>query len=202
MSSVSLIDGHIDGEDKKPLTDNSKEVKEKVVILSLQPKWCELVASGRKTVEVRKSKPKLELPFKVFIYQTKQSWVYNVYNEIADWQRKIIGEFVCDEIYNIGYSPYNHGEFISDTDNLYEKSCLDIEKMFDYLSKGYGYGWHISNLKIYDEPKELGEFKKVNRNCGYSDLGFAIPECNSCREKQCFIQRAPQSWCYAIKLPK
>ena len=118
MSSVSLIDGHIDGEDKKPLTDNSKEVKEKVVILSLQPKWCELVASGRKTVEVRKSKPKLELPFKVFIYQTKQSWVYNVYNEIADWQRKIRGEFVCDEIYNIGYSPYNHGEFISDTDNL------------------------------------------------------------------------------------
>ena len=199
MSSVSLIDGHIDGEDKKPLTDNSKEVKEKVVILSLQPKWCELVASGRKTVEVRKSKPKLEIPFKVFIYQTKQSWVYNVYNEIADWQRKIIGEFVCDEIYNIGYSPYNHGEFISDTDNLYEKSCLDIEKMFDYLSKGYGYGWHISNLKIYDEPKDLGEFKKVNRNCGYSDLGFAIPECDGCREKQCFIQRAPQSWCYAIE---
>lgn len=199
MCSVSLIDGHIDGEDKKPLTDNSKEVKEKVVILSLQPKWCELVASGRKTVEVRKSKPKLELPFKVFIYQTKQSWVYNVYNEIADSQGKIIGEFLCagfDE-----FTPTRIGISFKRFSALYE-TCLTLREILQYANGKKVFGWQISNLKIYDKPKELSDFKKLNRNCYYSDLGFAIPECDSCREKQCFIQRAPQSWCYAIKLPK
>ena len=31
----------------------------KSVLISIQPKWCELIASGQKTVEVRKSKPKM-----------------------------------------------------------------------------------------------------------------------------------------------
>ena len=43
----------------------------KSVLISIQPKWCELIASGKKTVEVRKTKPKLETPFKVYIYCTQ-----------------------------------------------------------------------------------------------------------------------------------
>ena len=43
----------------------------KSVLISIQPKWCELIASGKKTVEVRKSAPRLETPFKCYIYQTK-----------------------------------------------------------------------------------------------------------------------------------
>lgn len=40
------------------------------VMLSVQPKWCELIANGKKTIEVRKRRPKLETPFKVYIYCT------------------------------------------------------------------------------------------------------------------------------------
>ena len=40
----------------------------KSVFLSIQPKWCELIESGRKTIEVRKTKPKIETPFKCYIY--------------------------------------------------------------------------------------------------------------------------------------
>ena len=43
----------------------------KSVLISIQPKWCELIASGKKTVEVRKTRPKLDTPFKVYIYMTK-----------------------------------------------------------------------------------------------------------------------------------
>lgn len=43
----------------------------KAVLMSTQPKWCELIANGKKTVEVRKTRPKLKTPFKVYIYCTK-----------------------------------------------------------------------------------------------------------------------------------
>ena len=46
----------------------------KAVMLSIRPKWCEKIASGEKTIEVRKTRPKLETPFKCYIYET-QGWV-------------------------------------------------------------------------------------------------------------------------------
>lgn len=44
----------------------------KAVMLSIQPKWCELIASGKKTIEVRKTAPQLQMPFKCYIYETKR----------------------------------------------------------------------------------------------------------------------------------
>lgn len=43
----------------------------KSVLISIRPKWCELIASGKKTIEVRKTAPKLPTPFKCYIYETK-----------------------------------------------------------------------------------------------------------------------------------
>ena len=43
----------------------------KSVLLSVHPKWCELIAGGKKTVEVRKTRPKIETPFQCYIYATK-----------------------------------------------------------------------------------------------------------------------------------
>ena len=204
----------------------------KSVLISIQPKWCELIASGKKTIEVRKTRPKLETPFKVYIYCTvdkrllhkfdkgeriddeyffdehvfvrQNTWIRGHFNP----NKKVIGEFVCDEIYDIGYSPYNHGGFISNTDDLHKKSCLDLNQMFNYLSQGYGYGWHISDLVIYDKPKELSGFKnfcdgvsgKIGcRGCKYyyeendeSQGHFEMCGCDNLRP----ITRPPQSWCY------
>ena len=173
----------------------------KSVLISIQPKWCELIASGKKTVEVRKTRPKLETPFKAYIYQTKKTWVYNIFSKIADWQGKVIGEFVCNKIYEIGYDYfYPCGYEVSmgeiSRKELYEKSCLSFCQIDDYLNMKLGYGWHISNLVIYDKPKELSEFKKINRECWYADLGLAKRDCPECQNKKCFLQRPPQSWCY------
>lgn len=140
----------------------------KSVLISIQPKWCELIASGKKTVEVRKTKPKLETPFKVYIYETQGR-----YEDLRDcstfkfWdiRQKVIGEFVCDEVFPLwsGYSG-NSGN-----------DCLTFNGRESYLgfnedgSNKMGYGWHISNLVIYDKPRELGEFglKRPFQSWGY-----------------------------------
>lgn len=43
----------------------------KAVMISIKPQYCELIAAGMKTIEVRKSKPQIQLPIKCYIYMTK-----------------------------------------------------------------------------------------------------------------------------------
>ena len=181
----------------------------KAVLISIQPKWCELIASGKKMVEVRKTKPKLETPFKCYIYETQgrteTPWVDEEGHEIFKGRGQVIGEFVCDQIDEIGYSPEMHGKYISDVDDIHYVSCVDFEQMFDYLADGYGYAWHISDLVIYDKPKLLRWFQKPcickseyegeeYKDCFNCDLAgdsdYGIVACNRP------ISRPPQSWCY------
>ncbi len=84
-----------------------------------------------------------------------------------------------------------------DFENFFSYTCLTDKEIMDYLGNGnQGYGWHISNLVIYDEPKELSEFKKYNRECWYADLGLAKRDCPECQNRECFLTQPPQSWCY------
>ena len=137
----------------------------KSVLISIQPKWCELIASGKKTVEVRKTRPKLETPFKVYIYMTAGDAVYPVTINGAPYicsncgGKEVIGEFVCDQIYKIdayynqtGGNDYDAGFMWTGDD-----ACLSYFELDGYLQGKEGYGWHISDLVIYDKPKELGE---------------------------------------------
>ena len=155
----------------------------KSVLISIQPKWCELIASGKKTVEVRKTRPKLETPFKCYIYCT--NWKDNTYwkNHYKDKLGKVIGEFVCDKV------EHGHILWVKEQPEYYdlvdEKTQLTYRQMFDYLGEnGIGCFWHISDLVIYDEPKALGEFN----HCGVN-YHFNPP-----------ITRPPQSWCYVEEL--
>lgn len=155
----------------------------KAVLLSIKPKYCELIANGKKTIEVRKTRPRLEPPFKCYIYCTKSNDglikgdISTTVDYVAKNSGKVIGEFVCDENFPI--------------------TCLTDKEIMDYLGNGKrGYGWHISDLKIYDTPKELGGFKKINRECWYDSWGFAKRDCPDCKNVGCFVSRPPQSWCY------
>lgn len=166
----------------------------KSVMLSIKPRWCELIASGRKTIEVRKSRPKLEAPFKCCIYCTKPRYEHEDFIRI-DCQKiqfyggqKVIGEFVCDYILGITPDTYGH-----DALNV---SCLTTNDLWEYGSGKTLYGWHISDLVIYDEPRELSEFLRINRECWYADLGLAKRDCPECKNAECFVSRPPQSWCY------
>lgn len=128
----------------------------KAVLISIRPKWCQKIMSGQKTIEVRKTRPKMNPPFKCYIYQTGQGGV--------------IGEFVCDDIFErivqVGTSCEKPKYCLCDTWNmdctlldwLLSDACLTLDELEKYLGSGAGYGWHISNLKIYDMPRELREF--------------------------------------------
>ena len=206
----------------------------KSVLISIQPKWCELIASGKKTVEVRKTKPKLETPFKVYIYCTQGDAlalphlnnphyaIHRMNNGTLNGRQmtaeereqsdhsfangKVIGEFVCDTIHNIKIEEdFETGASSWECGYYAEEDCLSMEEFEAYLKKGFGYGWHISDLVIYKKPRELSEFKKPCickgeyegeeycdcLNCdlaGDSDYGII-----ACDRK---ITRPPQSWCY------
>lgn len=168
----------------------------KSVLISIQPKWCELIASGKKTVEVRKTQPKLEAPFKVYIYCTGGFAAAGTKAFANGWRGHVIGEFTCNEI-ECFTTDYRRNE--EQTARISRLSCVDMVSLMEYEANSPClYGWHISDLQIYDEPKPLGDFhtlKKCNscRTTGYESSGCIYDE--DCRVPA-VITRPPQSWCY------
>ena len=164
-------------------------------MLSIRPKWCELIASGRKTIEVRKTRPKLDPPFACYIYCTKPKFPHDDYIVIEGTDGvtsfyaggKVIGAFVCDEIYEIpkGCVP---------TDYVLADMRMKGSEFHKYRGKGAVYCWHISNLAIYDTPQELQEFRRP-LEC---HRGNDREDCVGCWD--CEIKRPPQSWCYVEKI--
>ena len=182
----------------------------KSVLISIQPKWCELIASGKKTVEVRKTKPKLEPPFKVYIYCTIGD---GAKGDILPQSRvtcgKVIGEFMCDKIFTIQYRCGSYrceGLTVHENDRIAAASQLSLYDMRNYLSCNGGYGWHISDLVIYDQPRDVTGFYHYcgdDPKCdGCELLYYSNTECG--KEEFCCsnmygckpLQRPPQSWCY------
>lgn len=173
----------------------------KSVLISIRPQWCEKIASGKKTIEVRKSAPK-EVPFKAYIYCTRIIDKKHCRDEfdIGIWKgsEHVIGEFICDKVSTYPRN-YKFGYEISE--NEFNETALTAEQFVDYGNGGTLYGWRISNLKIYDKPKELSEFY---RPCSYSGICYS---CNRFRpngtpndEPNDFcdgeIIRPPQSYMY------
>lgn len=156
------------------------------ILLPVHPQWCEKIFNGEKTIEVRKTAPKIDTPFEVLVYQTKirfkvrdwqenfQSIIFTPNGGAEDGNGKVIGSFVCDKVYKI----VPDGEYYSNgydiDDDMLSETCLGR----GYLT-GYGlgytlYGWHITAPTLFDKPRELSEFG---------------------------ITRAPMSWCYVEQAP-
>ena len=136
------------------------------IMISIRPKWCELIANGEKTIDIRKTRPKLVAPFKCYIYCTSIKYMnLDEYvrlhratdGKIDQWHGKVIGEFICDHIDYVR----NYGDCVDMYD--VEASCLSAMEIINHAKGKDGnfihtFGWHISELKIYDEPKELSAF--------------------------------------------
>ena len=133
----------------------------KAVLISIRQEWCQKIIAGQKTIEVRKTRPKMDTPFKCYIYKCGNG--------------KVIGEFLCDEIININGA----GRIPSDAAR---QTCLEPAELHKYLVAATGFGWRISNLKIYDHPRDLWEFTGL-RETKFGEDPVPIP-------------RPPQSWRY------
>ena len=199
----------------------------KAVLISIRPKWCEKIASGDKTIEVRKTRPKLDTPFKCYIYCTAETagydalWVldapsrekYSVtavsaYLERAEGaskgNRKVIGEFTCERIVPI---EYDGGRLWCPTNAAFSPAtCLSQTEIIVYIGdKERCYGWYISNLKIYNAPRELSEFwfppekycvKELCGDCPHDQVTDISCDYDSDCKWRRPLRRAPQSWCY------
>lgn len=166
----------------------------KSVLISIQPKRVEKIANGEQTIEVRKTAPKCKEPFKCYIYETKgkkiecgfhiedtgitlrEKYVFGMHKaRIVKHYRnegrgKVIGEFICD-----------NAEWMSMRDC--DKACMTLKEAIDYGKGKKLYAWHISDLKIYDKPKELSEF--------FTPMG---------KRPSYMVERPPQSYCYVEEL--
>ena len=188
----------------------------KAVLISIQPKWCEKIASGEKTIEVRKTVPSLERPFKCYIYCTKTVRDKKVFfaEETFDGKKgkwaiphvgngKVIGEFVCDRVDGYLCEKYEWDD--GDVSLEYrirtvegQKTCFEYDEIREYGNEKTLYFWHISNLKIYDKPKALSEFRKP---CPYTDGSYCLEDkcehyCNYNGNCYFRVEIPPQSWCY------
>lgn len=172
----------------------------KAVLISIRPKWCEKIVNGEKTIEVRKTRPKLETPFKCYIYCTLPKYPHEDFIA-TDYPRpqfygggKVIGEFTCERIVPI---TYDGGRLWCPTNAAFSPAtCLSQAEIIAYIGdKGRCYGWHISDLRIYDAPKELSEFKALCRVdadcCACPYYNYTKMDCDGR-----VIGRPPQSWCY------
>ena len=179
----------------------------KSVLISIRPQWVEKIASGQKTIEVRKTAPQ-EVPFKCYIYESRNGghrckhcnekdscYSYAPKNVgCYNGSGKVIGEFICNNASELDYVYY--------WNNGYEfETCLTYRQVADYGKGKPLYGWHISDLKIYDKPRELSEF---SRPCSYSGLCFSCKRTSFKKDGNLLcntkITRPPQSWMHVEDL--
>ena len=160
----------------------------KEIVMSIKPKWWRLIASGEKTVEIRKSEPKKALtPFKVYVYQTQDREEMETLKvcvladddiigrpeDIAVYKRygRIVGEFCCTDIEPLMLT----ASMMLDVEGVrymlphIGNSCLTLDDLDAYGQGKRLYGWKIANVRQYADPKPLSAFG---------------------------LSRPPQSWCY------
>lgn len=153
----------------------------KAVLISIRPEWVEKIARGEKTVEVRKTRPKLGTPFKCYIYCTQGNDACRLR---GSWG-KVIGELICDRVETIKAATEPYGIYDVDDDFVAQTRLVD-GALWDYGKGATLYGWHISKLEIYDTPKPLSEFTGLRTKRDSMELYM--------------LERPPQSWCYVEEL--
>ena len=143
---------------------------DKAVLISIRPEWCDLIVRGKKTIEVRKTRPKLETPFKAYIYCTKAPQqlitifkdgeetmdgeihhgksVFVKFNKllpdsIRNKTQMVIGEFICDDIRHIGPECCVIKE---DIETAIAGSCLSIKQVKKYA--GWDIGMNYADMNV------------------------------------------------------
>ena len=157
----------------------------KEVMISIKPKWCDLIAQGKKTIEIRKRAPKLKPPFKCYIYCTLGGMSRNEMTKyIAPAAYgMVVGEFVCKDIMPIVV--FNDGAIQHYMRDGLNASCVPYDDIANYIGNGRtGYGWRMSDVVFYEKPRYIGDFKVKE----YTEIWSFTKK----------LERPPQSWCYVI----
>lgn len=220
-------------------------MQELEILISIQPNWIEKIAQLIKTIEVRKTCPALKPPFKCRIYCTQDQYkhlydlrpysngdivlsvtIHNEYSLVPNnyLNGKVVGEFICDKITRYNCDKDFDEYFVAGYVGAYmplKEMCLTNKDLMEYGRGKPLYGWHISNLIIYNTPMELSSFYKRLRydsvdgakvvHCGhyldaeevdfceFNQHGDCSLDCCPELQKLYQIKTPPQSWCYISK---
>ena len=198
----------------------------KAIMISIQPQYVEKILNGEKTIEIRKTMPKCELPCKVYIYCTKPKkwWAFSNWGATSDelvWKikdkvkmcnglevwdddceklnSKVVAEFILNKVDTLerDLNDWLPKNRYDVSNELLKNINLNQEQLWNYGQGKILYAWHIDDLKIYDKPKLLQVFFKPCGDCDKKDTDRCIYEDSYCRAK---VIRPPQSWCYVEEL--
>lgn len=140
----------------------------KAILMSIRPEWVAKILNREKTIEIRTTRPRCELPVDVYIYCTKGAGLQKFGNKYFAQKGqypvrngKVVAKFTLRNVHKFD------AEQVKNTFFKVRNSCLTNRELTDYAQGKDLYGWNISDLVIFDKPKELSEFG---------------------------LERAPQSW--------
>ena len=223
----------------------------KSILISIKPRYVADILNHKKTIEVRKSMPKCDLPIDVYIYCTKDKKNCHLYqhSEMVGYfydnfykglehqpctpkfiEGKVVAKFTLNKVEEIlNYGLARRSEIMME--ELLEKSCLTMGELNkyaphkDYVDDDYIYAIHISDLEVFDKPKELSDLysivkEKIKVDCPLNRKGWCITnyDCKYYVEDDCWggqlacscptkevnikkpLTKAPQSWCYVEEL--
>jgi len=170
----------------------------KAILMSIKPKWIAKILNGEKTIEIRKKFPKDYVGW-VYIYCTKDNHQlvkpkdYDKYllftKGAVDYSHehtlngKVVARFWCDEVYTYDIQDQGTWGDESFAEVVNKNMCLTLEELHIYVGDKVFQGTHISDLEIFDKPKELNEFMIHNIKKEHIFNNFRLT-------------KAPQSWCY------
>ena len=198
----------------------------KAIMISIQPQWVSKILNKEKLVEIRKTKPKCELPCKVYIYCTKPKkwWAFSNWGATSDelvWKikdkvkmcnglevwddeceklnGKVVAEFTLNKVDTLerDLNDWLPKNRYDVSNDLLENINLNQEQLWNYGQGKILYAWYIDDLKIYDKPKLLQVFFRPCGDCDKKDTDRCIYEDSYCRAK---VIRPPKSYCYVEEL--
>lgn len=188
----------------------------KAFLIPINPKWCMHIANGDKKIEIRGEALSKAIQKEIDktgyailygyctknggnlvindLFQGKKYIICKGYKDFA-MNGKVIFKFKCYKVdrmiiqYDVGWVC---GDLrINDIEKL---TCLNRFELYEYSKQKRIYGIHISELEIFDKPKELSEFYKVGH---YEDLDDCFTDEKQINGKWCIpLKKAPQNYYY------
>ena len=170
----------------------------KAVLMSIQPKWVDMMESGLKKFEFRGNNFKnVKKGMTAYMYESQRS-------------KKVVAKFVIGELYKIGQYSFN----VHLINNGSEKE--EVKGYEELYKQGYvdqPYAIEITNFEMI-EPKDVTEFVLWNEYVKYykdvlddnsyygkntGGKNMAVGE-NYYWEMKCNsnVKRPPQSFCYVV----
>ena len=138
----------------------------KAILISIKPKYIADILNGKKTIEIRKTIPKCNLPIDVYIYCTKNGEVFKnangQYHSYKNRSKSIykgrLSNGVVVAKFTLNKVEEQEQDFYKGNDkDFYKHCCLQPKELFDYIGHKKWYAWHIDNLEIFDKPLLLNE---------------------------------------------